>query len=438
MEVSFYLKRPNGKESSAIYARICYHSIQLKYYPSMKINPKFWNKTKERAKETNDFPNYKNFNKKLNNIVRYAEDLLMEYQNSNGGKTPPKSKLKEMLDIKLKGEVKEQITFLKYFQQIIDESESGERLNETTGKPINANTIKTYITTKNVLAEYELNQKVKIDFDFINSDFYSAYKKYLIKEMKYATNTIGKHIQIIKLIMGEAKSKKLHSNTDYEDFTVMKEDVESIYLNEKDLKDLEAVDLSEQKNYENARDLFIIGCHTGLRYSDFSILKPENIVDGYIEITQVKTGDKVVIPVHSAVTRIIEKYGGQLPKAYSNQKMNLYIKEAAKKVKGFDQTITSSFTKAGKKVVANSLKHDLISTHTARRSFATNNFLAGIPSLVIMAVTGHKTEKSFMRYIKVTSKEKAEVMKFEWAKHEKIKLEIEEAAKQIENSIINN
>ena len=52
-------------------------------------------------------------------------------------------------------------------------------------------------------------------------------------------------------------------------------------------------------------------------------------------------------------------------------------------------------------------KYDLVTSHTARRSFATNAFLADVPVLAIMKITGHKTETSFMKYIKMSSKDNA-------------------------------
>jgi integrase len=414
MEVSFYLKRANGKQSSAIYARICYHGLKLKYYPSFKINPKYWNAEKQRARAINDFPGHKNFNRSLDNVVRHAEDLLREYQNDNDGKIPSKENLKELLDAKIKNVVKDAVTFLSFFQQVIDDTESGVRFNEKTGKPINEATIKTYKTIYNHLIQFQNKKRKRIDFVDITGTFNSDYKRYLVTELKFATNTIGKHIQIIKLVMEDARKKKLHTNLDYQSFTVTREDVDAIYLNETELKALEAIDLSDQPTYQNVRDLILVGCYTGLRYSDFSVLEPSSIKGGYIEITQIKTGDEVVIPVHDVVSRIIEKYGGNLPQAYSNQKMNEYIKLVAEKAVGFDQKVTLEYTKGGQKLVEVSEKWELISTHTARRSFATNEFIAGTPPLTIMAITGHKTETAFMRYIRVTNREKAELMKLDW------------------------
>ena len=83
---------------------------------------------------------------------------------------------------------------------------------------------------------------------------------------------------------------------------------------------------------------------------------------------------------------------------------------------GFDSPETIIFTKGGIRVTQQLPKYELITTHTARRSFATNQFLLGVPSITIMAMTGHRTEKSFMKYIKVTKREHATIMRSFWNK----------------------
>ena len=80
--------------------------------------------------------------------------------------------------------------------------------------------------------------------------------------------------------------------------------------------------------------------------------------------------------------------------------------------------VSKEITKAGKKVTLHLEKWEMISSHTARRSFATNEYLNGTPSITIMAITGHKTEKAFLKYIKVRPKEHAEKMKSLWERRE--------------------
>jgi integrase len=143
-------------------------------------------------------------------------------------------------------------------------------------------------------------------------------------------------------------------------------------------------------------------------------LKPENIKNDFIEITQVKTHDPVIIPLHDAVKRIMRKYRGQLPKAISNQKMNDYLKVLGEMTPCLQRPVVRSFTKEGRRQQTTHAKWELLTTHTARRSFATNEYLAGTPTLTIMAITGHKTEKAFLRYIKLVPSDHARLMKAHW------------------------
>ena len=62
------------------------------------------------------------------------------------------------------------------------------------------------------------------------------------------------------------------------------------------------------------------------------------------------------------------------------------------------------------------MKWEKVTTHTARRSFCTNMYLIGVPIPTIMAISGHKTEKSFRMYIKASREEHAQIMKKVWDK----------------------
>ena len=86
--------------------------------------------------------------------------------------------------------------------------------------------------------------------------------------------------------------------------------------------------------------------------------------------------------------------------------MNAYIKEVAA-LANLTDMITVGKTRAGSKEVKSLPKYQLITVHTARRSFATNLYLAGMDVLTIKKMTGHKTEKSFLKYIRVSEEENA-------------------------------
>ena len=433
MKVSFYIARPtitlaDGKQQSnpnptAIFCRISYEGYELKYFTPENILPKFWNgKAKpHRAKETTKFPEYPEFNKRLDNIETAIKNTIRKYTNENSNKPPTPEVLKPLLDIAIRdnGNVI-RVTFLSFFDEFIKHCREGIRKTKK-GKPITPGTIKSYVTTKAVIESYQTDTNKKVDFASIDMLFYTDFIKYLTLTAQQSTNYIAKHIKVIKSVLNYATDTlHINTNTGYKSsgFMAITEETDSIYLPEHELKEIAGRDLSNNPSLDRVRDLFLIGCCTGLRFSDLSALRPENIKDGYITIKQIKTGKPVVIPVDEVVERIMNKYSGLLPEALSNQKMNEALKEIAKECESLKKKVSITYTKGGATVKKGAdeetetpEKWKLVSTHTARRSFATNMYMKGIGSITIMAITGHKTESAFMKYIKVPAVEHAKIMK---------------------------
>ncbi len=255
-------------------------------------------------------------------------------------------------------------------------------------------------------AEYLLKMegKTEIDFNDIDLDFYERLKHYYTYEMQYSVNTIGRYIGYLKEIMTAAK--KQHTNTDYLDFSGMSEDSGAVYLSEEHIMTLYKLDLSKQPNLESTRDLFVIGCYTALRYSDLSTFGQNNIENNMIKIQNFKTTNLVYIPIHPLVEEIMRKYNGKAPKVTSNSDMNEYIKVACE-MAGLTHEVERLRTVRGKKTRLQNPFYELVTVHTSRRSFASNAFLAGMNTLHIMAITGHKTESEFMKYIRVSKEDRA-------------------------------
>jgi integrase len=242
----------------------------------------------------------------------------------------------------------------------------------------------------------------------IDMDFYNNFISFL-KAKNYAPNTIGGRIKILKKFLNEASERGLPVRDDYKKkgFAKPSEESVAVYLNETELIQMYRHDLSDNPKYAIVRDLFLIGCYTGLRFSDLSKLSPENInADNTISVKTVKTGAEVVIPVHPIVRAILEKYDHKLPKMPDNQLFNHRIGEVAK-LAGINEIVCMEWTKGNERVKKSFEKHELVTSHTARRSFATNAYLRDVPTLSIMKITGHKTEKSFMSYIKMSQKDNA-------------------------------
>ncbi|MEY4903070.1 MAG: hypothetical protein RLZZ292_885 [Bacteroidota bacterium] len=186
-------------------------------------------------------------------------------------------------------------------------------------------------------------------------------------------------------------------------------------MTDSEIKQIAKQDFSGSERLDKARDLFLMGCYTGLRYGDFSTLTKEHFTTAIgkngekidvIKKLTLKTIHPVTIPVFPETKVLINKYDEHPPEKITNQKLNEYIKEIGQIV-GLDSNVMIPVNKGGVNTETNFKKYELIRTHTARRSFATNLHLQGFPSLEIMRITGHTTETQFKKYIRVTNEENA-------------------------------
>ena len=225
-------------------------------------------------------------------------------------------------------------------------------------------------------------------------------------------NYIGKLVKLVKSVLrfAEAQGESVHQAYRTREFKVLTEEVAHIYLSEVEIGALRALDLSDSQSLSNTRDLFIVGCYTGLRFSDFSKLSEDDIrsYDGVrmFEVRSQKTDRRVSIPIHSVVEAIMDSRNGYLPPFQNDQLMNRNLKVLGERA-GLVESVEIERTEGGKRRREFRPKYELIQTHTARRSFCTNAYLQGLDTLDIMAISGHKTESNFLRYIKVTREQRA-------------------------------
>ncbi len=379
--------------------------MRLNYALGVSVPVKFWDAKKNQAKESKLFPEHLQLNNMLISKCAKIFKCFHDFQEQNENKYPTEKQLKFFLDLEFKKTFsisKSQNSFLEFLKKLVKDSESGIRVQPQSGKSISLNTIKTYRTALAHLEDYYNSFSRSINFEDITLEFYEQYKTYLMKELNLSNNTVGKNFQIIKLAMNEAFDKGVTNNIAFRSkrFFVIRETADNIFLTQEEIEALMKIDLSKSKNLELTRDLFVIGCMTGLRFSDLSSIKPENIEKENFLIKQIKTGVPIVIPLNKTILTILKKYGGNVPRAYSNQKTNVYLKEICQKENLLQIKVTKEITKGGHSQKLSKFKWEMVSTHTARRSFATNEVKNGTPISLIMALTGHTTEKSFWKYVK--------------------------------------
>jgi site-specific recombinase XerD len=424
MKVSFYLLRPDSDTDTAIFARICYKGSKAKFYIPEKIKPRYWDRKRQRAKSVSSFPQAPEFNDRLEFIGTEIGRVFTKWVNDHKGLYPHPDTLRDVLEQHFnKVQSKEEIesSLLPYFAQLIKRTENGTRVIPGTGKPYSERTIKAYRTSYKTIEGFAKSYSRKVDFETLDQNFYEDYRAYLTKKLKKRVNTVGKEIKTLKTVLNDAAAKGIKVNPAFKSraFSVISEDANTIYLNESELAEMYSLDLSSVPKLERVRDRFIVAANTGLRFDDVNKVKSSSIKGGMITITQGKTGNPVVIPVHPYVTEILAKYGGELPEI-SNQKFNEYIREVAKMVPSL-HVDTEKVKKGGLKALKTLKKWEMVSSHTARRSFATNQHRKGLSSIIVMAITGHRTEKSFLKYIRYTPEDSAIIMKQFWEKENQLK-----------------
>ena len=412
--VNYYLKHGSGYANHNVYLQFKFDGQRLRYYLQQPVDPKRWNEKKQRVKDANakTADGRYRINDLLNTLAQVCIDA---YHTEAATGKPTPAMIKKHLDgfFKQHHEAEKVEAGRPTLKKLIERFIAGEITYK--GKAKSPNTLKTYKTTLHHLEGYETAKGVKLDFESITLDFYYDWIKYLKSKGKdkkpLGPNAVGKAVQVLKVFMSEAVDLGYTTNTAFKhkNFAVTREETDSVYLSESEIVAFYKHDFSGNRKLEAVRDLFIFGCMVGLRYSDYSNVKPQNIIDvdgqQFIYIRTQKTGEVVYIPCNPVVLDIFKKYSNtpnKLPRTISGQKFNDYIKEAAR---------AAGLTEKGRLLNdATTELCDLISSHTARRSFATNYYLDGFPTVDLMKITGHKTEKAFLQYIKISKLDAAKRM----------------------------
>jgi integrase-like protein/Arm domain-containing DNA-binding protein len=427
MKTSFLLARLTPKETeTAIYCKIRYNGNRLPYFIGESIAPVYWENRKikgrgyQRAKKS--YENAPEFNRRLDQIEKDIKEIYLNYKTDNDHSEPDTTTFKALIDLKLQKSKGLKNEFCDYFQQIIEDSKKGIRLNKKKGTKISEATIKLYThTLAHVKAFAKEAGITAITFRTVDANFERDFRGYLINTVALKPNSMGVYLAKVCMVMEEANAAGLHNNLAFKKFTIDREETDSIALTPEEIGGIEKLDLSDNLRLDLIRDLFVVSCYTGLRHSDYSTLfSGRNIHGDFLQKKQQKTDGRVAIPIHPGIERIITKYGGTLPEAIGNSQTNNDLKTIGKRaaengVPSINAKLKITHIKGGKTIVEYCHVWELISTHTGRRSFATNEFNAGTPIIIIRSVTGHKTEEEFLKYIKMANRELADVLATQWA-----------------------
>ncbi|MBS1507009.1 MAG: tyrosine-type recombinase/integrase [Bacteroidetes bacterium] len=278
------------------------------------------------------------------------------------------------------------------------------------------NTIKGITTAFKFLQKYCAVKKIKANFEEINQSFFEKFRKYAFEERSLGDNYFAKIISSLKAFMSWAHELNYHSNLAYKKFRAAERETEVIYLTIDELFKLYRFPFASRK-LAHVRDFYCFGCFTGLRFSDLIGLTRAHIKGDYIIKTIQKTQElDARIPLSLHAKEILAKYQDTayetLPKI-SHQKFNDYIKECCR-LAGIDSLVNKVRFSGGKRTDEAFPKWQLITSHTARKTFVTNSIILGMKEMVIRNITGHKKEENFKRYVKIADNVKKHEIENTW------------------------
>jgi len=355
------------------------------------INPSDWSVPKQRPKNLK--------NESFKNLDSDLQELKTNLLNSFNKSDEPINLVWLKNFINPKAEILIPKDLVSYFDFYI--KERGNEINHRT-------TLKIKVVQNKVAKIQKIKGKTFLIKD-INSQFKNEFEKWNL-EQGYSENTILSNLKEVKAMCIHARKKGLAVSYEMDEIKVTQKKAISIYLNEKDLFKIENANL-KIKDLQDARDWLLISCYTAQRVSDFmrfttDMIRIENGVS-LIEFIQVKTGKVMTLPLHKKVIEILNKRGFQFPKRQTDPKYNIHIKNICKKAKINEVVYGGKMDPAtNRKVLKKYPKHELVTSHIGRRSFATN-FYGKIPTALLMGATGHSTEATFLIYIGKSSTDKA-------------------------------
>lgn len=370
MTSKFYLKDPSAKKPTPIILSISHGGKLYQKYIGRSVNPRDFKKQRVKDEE-------------INGYLRQIENRLNERLNQFS--TP--------------AEIKRAITYA-LGQEKEEEGEAlprnpsfWEYMKEWSERPSPSK-------RQHKLAYNNIKKFMGMDEDWEDID--ERYHYRLVLKMKaagFSKNYQWRTIQELRTVLNEGVRFKYRKDLSFRDWKNSRTDVYNIALTPEEISAIEAADLPTA-TLRTTRDLFLVGYYTGARFSDYSRLSLDNAHDGKIEFVQEKTGGRVILPLSTKLKAILERYEGRAPRQ-CQQVFNRQIKDVAR-LAGVDGIVELPKDQR-KPDGAPTYRWEMVTSHTSRRSCATNLYLAGVPPKDICYITGHKDIRTLEMYIKVTT-----------------------------------
>lgn len=428
--INFYLRSYAEKNPQRIWAVFYLEGIVFKIDTNQTIIPANWSKDKKKA--LTGCKEYEKLNKLLKEQSEYLENYLTHfklkkkrlYKDEIQDEFNRHFKIGENLP-KKEGDVVDFISFIDhYIRSRKDLADGSITILKGTRKHI---LMGFNLLQPKMLKQWEaMSRKQKhdnpdflqpikpIDFDEVNFNWMERFNIYLLnatfKEkikgvetiQHYSKNYIAKEIKTAKQFANAAVKAGHINSYSHKGLQSNWEDADSVYLDWNEITKLKELDLDPHSKLGKVRNLFVFNCYCGLRYSDLYKLDKKRFTEiqkqRYLKIRMKKTDDVVHFPILESAEKIMKIYDYKLPEVCEPD-YNEEIKSVCY-LAGLTGLEFKRETRGGNKIVLTIPKYEMVASHTARRSFATNFYEDGVNIQELMAVTGHTTEKAFKNYVK--------------------------------------
>ena len=392
--------------------RVIYANNRVDFSTGYRIDVSKWDNEKERIKNgcTNKLKqSASDINTHLSEFYTSLQNIFKKFETHNTVPTPEqlKKEFKNAKNPNIKDESESQkLDFMATLDGFVKECGRQNNWSEATYEKFD--TMKSHLT----------NFNPAITFDYFDEIGLNEYLIFLRETKKMRNSTIGKQLGFLKWFLRWADKKGHNKNKAYAFFKPKLKNTPKkvIFLTWEELSQLKEYKIPEAKQYlDRVRDVFLMSCYSGLRYSDLFNLRRSDVKADHIQITTIKTADSLVIELNNHSKAILDKYK-QIPfekdkalPVISNQKMNDYLKELAELAE-INEPIRETYYRGNERIDEVTPKYALIGTHAGRRTFICNGLSLGIPAQVIMKWTGHSDYKSMKPYIGVADNIKANAM----------------------------
>lgn len=356
MKFRYYLKR-RGDGPHPIYIALYQGDTTELIYTGQRVKISEWS-VKDRAPKNHN----SDISKSIDKVKTAVKKVIARMELEDQLVTPFSVKIAYMEDLSSKEHLREQsdkkarvemITVCKLADRWTEEELFRFRKSSQRSVKESINAFTSYLKS---IGFATLERKA------LNQTIISGYERYLLEKKKLADNTHGKRMKHLKWFLKwldfDVSKIKLRSS---------KKPIISLTMDE--LKRLEAVDVSFSMEYQKAKDMFLLGCYTGLRISDLKRLNKTNTQDGFIKIKLLKNDKDVRIPIIKAAAAILAKYDQHSPKI-SEQAVNESIKHVCEKAE-INEKVVIDYTRGGQRLSKTKPKHKLITSHIAGKTFIT-------------------------------------------------------------------